>query len=764
MRRSQVPQANEVVNVFDDTLDSAEREDAARSRPWQVLIVDDEADVHRATAFALEGLLVQGHGLAFLHAYSEREARPILEGNEDIAVVLLDVVMEAEDSGLRLVRFVRDDLRRQAVRIVLHTGQPGYAPEMEVIRDYDINDYRTKSELTRSRLAVTVIAAIRSFEQIRAVESGRRNLEKVVTGAADLFARRGMANFRDAVLTHSCRLFGDGAEGFVCAPHHAEFDRERPAGLEVVAATGSFRRFLGHPLRAANLPLAMAALQETQAARSNCHGPGFATLYLRDTSNAFVVVFIRTGAAQATPDTRLIDLFCANASVAFENVRLFERLRTHAYTDQLTGLHNRTRFVSLVDERIVAGPDSWVVGIIDIDQFSEINDAFGHAYGDLLLKAVARRLGRSLRSDVVLARVAGDSFGLLGPQDAIDPEDLLGLFGTPHKSGPYLLQVSASIGLVRLSETHGSGLDAVKDASIGLDRAKSRRQGSYCYFTHAMEAETKERVKLALGLRRSLRTKRLQLFYQPQIELATGRVVGAEALLRWRNRDGTFVPPHKFIPVAESSGLIRPIGAWVLRTAARQLQAWCNRWSGEFRMAVNVSVDQFRMPGFSDSVRGVIEEFNVDPRRLELEITESIVLDEMEIVLSTLRQLKDLGVTIAIDDFGTGYSSLGYLQRLHVDRLKIDRSFVKGLGESGWTSGDRTEREFSGIPEMIVKLGHSLDLKVVAEGVETEAQARLLRSVGCEEAQGYLYCRPVAADDFERWVDRRGLSGSSGTG
>jgi EAL domain-containing protein (putative c-di-GMP-specific phosphodiesterase class I) len=279
-----------------------------------------------------------------------------------------------------------------------------------------------------------------------------------------------------------------------------------------------------------------------------------------------------------------------------------------------------------------------------------------------------------------------------------------------------------------------------------------------------MEAETKERVKLALGLRRGLRSRQLQLFYQPQLELATGRVVGAEALLRWRNRDGTFVPPHKFIPVAESSGLIRPIGAWVLRTAARQLHAWRDRWRGDFRLAVNVSVDQFRMPGFSDSVRDVIEEFDLDARALELEITESIVLDEMEIVLSTLRQLKALGVTIAIDDFGTGYSALGYLQQLNVDRLKIDRSFVLALSEPGRSGTERAEREFASIPEMIVKLGHSLDLTVVAEGVETEEQARLLRAAGCEEAQGYLFCRPVAADDFQRWLDARGPSGPERTG
>jgi diguanylate cyclase (GGDEF)-like protein len=609
-----------------------------------------------------------------------------------------------------------------------------------------------------------MIAAIRSYDQIRTIESGSRSLERIVQGASDLFARRGLDNLCDAILTHSCRLLGNLADGFVCVPNHTAIDGNLLDELRIVAAAGTYRKFIGKSLSDMHDSKAVSAVHDTLGGGANRYAARSVTLLLRDSSHASLVVHLHSHAPLAELDRRLVEVFCANGSVAFENVRLFERLRNHAYTDQLTGLANRTRFVNCVDERIVAGRDSWVVGIIDIDQFSEINDALGHGCGDQLLKAIGARLGRSLGAVVTLARVAGDSFAVLGPPDEIDPKKLLALFAKPHKVGAYSLHVSVSIGLVRLNETRGSGLDALKNASIGLNRAKSRKQGSYCFFTHAMEAETQERVKLALGLRRSIRAQQLLLHYQPQIELATGRVLGAEALLRWRNKDGSFVPPEKFIPVAESSGLIRPIGVWVLRTAARQLRSWCDRWPGEFRLAVNVSIDQFRIPDFDEQVCSVIDEFGLEPRRLELEITESIAMDDMEIVLGTLRKLKNVGVGIAIDDFGTGFSSLGYLQKLSVDRLKIDRSFVNGMNVSAGGGAGAAEHRVSCIPEMIIKLGHNLNLQVVAEGVETEEQARLLREFGCDEAQGYLYSRPLAADALEQWIDARGISGQSGTG
>jgi EAL domain-containing protein (putative c-di-GMP-specific phosphodiesterase class I) len=238
------------------------------------------------------------------------------------------------------------------------------------------------------------------------------------------------------------------------------------------------------------------------------------------------------------------------------------------------------------------------------------------------------------------------------------------------------------------------------------------------------------------------------LFYQPLISLAQDKVVGAEALLRWRNDEGDFVPPEKFIPVAEYSGLILTIGEWVLRKAANQLRMWNDAGLSDFRVAVNVSMAQFRVHGFTDVVRSVIEEFGLNPAMLELEITESMAMEEIETAMDTLCRLKEIGVAVAIDDFGTGFSSLGYLQQLSVDRLKIDRRFVNEL-----THGSRR----ASIPEMIVKLGHNLGLQVIGEGVETQEHARALAALGCDEGQGYLYSVPSDISTFERWLGSRGV-------
>jgi len=274
-------------------------------------------------------------------------------------------------------------------------------------------------------------------------------------------------------------------------------------------------------------------------------------------------------------------------------------------------------------------------------------------------------------------------------------------------------------------------------------------RGRASLYRREIEVETRERVRLAHALRRGIDSQELMLYYQPQIDLRSGKPVGVEALLRWRTTDGSFVPPDRFVPVAEQSGLIRPIGDWALRTACRQLKDWEKEGLTNLRVAVNVSMEQFRIDRFADRVGEVVQKFGVDPRLLELEITESMAMDEVDIVMATLEQLSRIGVGVAIDDFGTGFSSLGYLQQLAVDRLKIDRRFVNELDSQAGRAS---------IAEMIVKLGHNLGLEIIAEGVETETQAASLRELGCELAQGYLYQRPVDATALLAWMRGQGAA------
>lgn len=388
-----------------------------------------------------------------------------------------------------------------------------------------------------------------------------------------------------------------------------------------------------------------------------------------------------------------------------------------------------------------------MIAILDIDDFAEVNDALGHEQGDRLLQAVAERLRANLGSGSVLARIGGDTFGLMGSLDALEPARTLDLFREPFAVQDDSMVVTATLGLVRLDDVRGGGLDALKDANIALKRAKKNRRGGYVVFSNEMGFDIRERVRLLRGLRAAVDNERLFIVYQPQVSLNDGQVVGTEALLRWRDDDGGFVPPEKFIPLAETSGLIVVLGDWVLRTACHELRRLQALGWTDLRMSVNVSLIQFRHPGFLDKLRSALQETGIAPARLELEITESVAMEDADFILETLTAIKALGVSIAIDDFGTGYSSLSQLRQLPVDRLKIDRVFVREL--NGQIQGGH-------IAAMVVELGRSLGMTVIAEGVEDEQQAQTLGAMGCHEAQGFLYAPALPTGELQEWLLARG--------
>jgi diguanylate cyclase (GGDEF)-like protein len=456
-----------------------------------------------------------------------------------------------------------------------------------------------------------------------------------------------------------------------------------------------------------------------------------------------MAAYIETNVALDENDRRLLEVFCTNITVSLDNVILFGRLNDHAYNDQLLHIPNRLAFVRAVDVALQSARLDDTVALIDIDHFSHLNDALGHRYGDALLIAVTSRLRARLATTCLLARVAGDTFGVLGIDHELGPDVLLDLLRAPFQIDGADHSISATIGLVRLSETEGSGADAVKAANIALNRAKESARGEYFYYTRDMEFETRSRVQLLQDLRVAFDRDRLFVVYQPQVDLATRHVIGVEALLRWRTDEGKFVPPDQFIPLAESSGLIIALGAWVMRTACAEQRRFLREGVKVLRMAVNVSVAQFRHPTFLDTVDTILAETGIDPDHLELEITESVAMLDADFMVGMLQKLKERRISVAVDDFGTGFSSLSYLERLRVDRLKIDRSFVSQMAQ-----GESSRR----IVETIVQLGRSLDLDVIAEGVETDAEADALTAMGCHEGQGYLFARPLPSDELLSFV------------
>ncbi|MBP8185018.1 MAG: EAL domain-containing protein [Pseudomonas sp.] len=714
---------------FDDEVHP--HDDSGEATTWRILIVDDDVDVHQSTGFALANTEVFGRQLEFLHAYSAAEAVQVLREQKHIAVILLDVVMEADDSGLQLVRIIRKELGNSEARIILRTGQPGYAPEMEAIRDYDINDYKTKSELSRNRLYTALTAAVRSYDQISALNASRRGLSMVIRASSQLMARQGVSEFAAGIITQICGLFGLPPEGVVCAYDQSN----RPDQALVIAAAGSLTNCINQHLDVLPNHAIAQALSQCLRERLNNYGSHFTTLFFPGQAHNDMAAYLQTEKPLNELDKQLLEVFCTNITITLDNVQLLTQLKDHAYNDQLLHIPNRLAFVHALDRALREEHcNQTTLALIDIDGFSELNDALGHQHGDALLRAVVERLQQRLPAETFLARVAGDVFGLLAATKVFAQADLTELFRQPLTLEHIAQNLSATIGLTCLDQIDGNGNDALKAANIALKHGKQHQRGEICHFTRDMEFETRARVRLLQNLRSAFDRERLFVVYQPQVSLASGQLIGVEALLRWRNDDGSFVPPCDFIPLAESSGLIISLGEWVLRSACHDLKKIMKSSGKPLRMAVNVSVMQFRQPNYLETLDRALSESGIEPQLLELEITESVAVLEPGFMIKLLNDIKARGIGIAIDDFGTGFSSLSYLEQLNVDRLKIDISFVRQMEQS-----DGSRR----IVETIIQLGKSLQLELIAEGIEQASQAQLLATLGCHEGQGYWFSRPL---------------------
>ena len=436
-----------------------------------------------------------------------------------------------------------------------------------------------------------------------------------------------------------------------------------------------------------------------------------------------------------------------------------KRLEFLAYHDALTGLPNQRlleqRFSQLLALRSTHDVRAALLQL-DLDNFRGINDSLGHEVGDALLREVARRLTACVHEADMVCRQSGDEFLVLMP-GLYHGEDLtqqVAALLEQLRQQPYLLNgqeivVSTSMG-VALCPEDGFDIETLrKKAEVAMYQAKQAGRNTWRFFDPAMNNEASEHLSLRNGLHRALERGELTLHYQPQFDLGSGAVVGVEALLRWHHPEFGQVSPARFIPVAEDSGLIVPIGVWVLREACRQAVAWQRAGLPRLTMAVNLSAVQFRRGDVEQSVRLALEESGLDPHCLELELTESILIQNVESVLAIVQRLKQSGVKFSIDDFGTGYSSLSYLKRFDIDKLKIDQSFVRDLA---------TDPDDAAIVRAIIQMAHSLSLKTIAEGVETEEMLTRLRAFACDEGQGYHFGRPVSAEvmtDFLRKVQVR---------
>ena len=421
-----------------------------------------------------------------------------------------------------------------------------------------------------------------------------------------------------------------------------------------------------------------------------------------------------------------------------------------AHYDALTGLPNRLllteRLTTLIAESARA-EKSFALVYADLDDFRAVNDAFGHEAGNAVLRELGRRLGQVSSSTDSVTRFSGDQFGIVFPlgtgrREAVAAsERILGFLKQPFLVGPQAVHLDLSMGIVIFPD-HGLEAEALLEhAELAMFAAK-RSQTRYRTYGAELDTHSQTRVALAADLRHALVANELVLYYQPQVDLASGAVVGAEALLRWRDPERGLVPPMHFIPLAEQSGLILEITPWVVKDALRQIQAWRDQ-SLNLRVSVNVAMRNLHDPQFVESIEALVGSSGVPAQALTLEITEGTMMLEAERVLEVLHRFRKMGIGIAIDNFGTGYSSLSYLSRLPVDEIKIDKSFVMALAERGNRA----------IVESVIELGRAFDLRVVAEGLKNEATFQAMTELGCPVAQGFHFSAPVPADSFKQWTE-----------
>ena len=435
-----------------------------------------------------------------------------------------------------------------------------------------------------------------------------------------------------------------------------------------------------------------------------------------------------------------------------------DKIHKLAYYDTLTGLPNRTLFLQGLSEHARQNQDGtaerFAVITIDLDHFKDINDSMGHNVGDAILRGVAKRLRSAMPESATVSRSGEDEYAIMMPlsTDINSSRDVAEKVHNVLRSEPFKVfneafQVRASIGVATFPDDAVDPDQVLKNADIALNRAKEEGRDTIKEYSEDFDRAVQARFQMLRDLRDAMEQKQLELYFQPQLDLRSGKVIGAEALLRWFKPDnskegGTFISPAEFIPVAEQSGLIVPIGEWVMMHACETAKSW-HEAGHDIRIAINVSAHQFSQSDICAYTQKVIQNVGIEAHKVELEVTESVFMDDIQHTIQTLQNLHAIGVELAIDDFGTGYSSLSYLRQFPIDRLKIDQSFIRNA---------LNDPDDASIARTIIALGRALNLFVIAEGVETAEHEKFLVAEGCDEVQGFRYCRPIPAPDFLKFV------------
>ena len=864
---------------FFDEQSSHDRQDkeAEAQLPWKVMVIDDDKSTHDVTAMVLNGFEYEGRGLHIISGYSAQDVYQLLEEHPDTAVILLDVVMETEQAGLEVVRHIREELKNRFIRIILRTGQPGHAPETEIITQYDINDYKDKSELTAVKLNTALVVALRSYQDLKTIHSlamSNEILEQLVNERtlalgqinrelkqevlkrmeselrlleAQRLARIGSWEWEldSNKLFFSDQIFSifnldkntseldydtllewvhDEDRDIVKHEHEGAIKGKRPffsiehrivlpdksiryvsqqgeiveAEGQTVKIVGTFQDITDRHLadqEMKNLSLAVEQIadsimitdvngrieyvnsafeeitgykrteiigQTPRILKSDAqnkkfyrrlwecilNGDVFSDVIINRRKDGVLYYEEKT----ITPQKDImgkITHFISSGKDITERMESQELLKHLAHHDNLTGMPNRLLFQDRLYQamsRVSWHKRTVAILFIDLDRFKRINDTLGHGVGDQLLCETAERLNSCVREGDTVARLGGDEFSVilndLASRDDISPicEKIIHSLTQPFIINGNELFVSASIGIAQFPLDGEDNKTLLKKADMAMYEAKAKGGETYCFYSEQNNAGQFERLSLESKLRRALDNNEFFLNYQPQLHLKSVQVISREALLRWTHPEFSDITPNIFIPVLEETGLISPVGEWVMLQACKDEMVRQKAGLTPQRVAVNLSIRQFMQRNFVSRVEDIINQTGIKADCLELEVTEGLLIKDISETARILHELHELGVKLSIDDFGTGYSSMNYLKRLPFDTLKIDQSFVRDIMQN---------KDDAAITSAIITLAHSMELEVVAEGVETMEQLQYLYRQDCDLIQGFLFNRPMSFDKVD---------------
>ncbi|QSX32073.1 EAL domain-containing protein [Shewanella avicenniae] len=722
---------------------------------WKVLSVEDNAHYQASLVNSLHGYCVKGRPIKMLTAANAIDAAEIIASTPDLAVALLDVVMEDDEAGLRLVNTIRNVLGNTALRVILLTGQPGMAPFVDVMQHYDIDEYWQKTEISVDKIRSIVSANLRTWHAYYALETARKSLSMVVEASKELSRLRDVTSYSNVLLQKVAEIIDASAGGIICALD----DVDDGAGVyKVISRSGRFADILQQQVNTLDdIPVNYLAgltelIKQCQLQRQHQFSNHLSVLYFATDKAERISHFIMVVESEkplSDYHINLLKVFSENVSNGFNNILLCDRLTELAYYDNELKLPNRAWLLRFIDSLTAKERNDAVLVTFTISDYHELLLGISSEYICLILKQFIAQISALSGKDCYIARMKLDCFTVvLHREDLQHQQSLAALSHLKLIVDNIQLHLDVIVTVMDLSLV--DKVDAREVFHLLSSTIQRGRNAGKQFIEYSAQfgLEAVNRHRLLQGLNEAIEHNHLFLMYQPKVRLHDRAVVGLEALVRWRTASGEFISPAEFIPVAEMSGLIKKVDLRVFEMSLVALQT-LKHLGLAVPLSFNVTVSDLEDEVFTHALQRLVDSNSELKQLLEIELTESQAMADYQQISPLLKQLIDAGIGVNIDDFGTGYSSLKHLTDLTATHLKIDRSFVDSM---------LTDCAGEHVVDVIIRLGKRFNFTVVAEGVETEAQQQKLMQLGCDIGQGYLFAKPMVLDDLIIWLKNNNIA------